>query len=712
MEKQNSIHRLLETHFGFRKFLEGQESAISAILNGQDALVVMPTGGGKSLCYQLPALMLDGITVVVSPLIALMKDQVDGLVAKQIPATFINSSLTDAEIGARIALMARGKVRLVYVAPERFKSRLFLDAISPLTIALFAIDEAHCISQWGHDFRPDYLRLKKALTELGRPQVIAVTATATPEVRADIIRQLGLGESGRGEPAVFVSGFARRNLVLAVTRAKSRAVKLARIVKTIRELKTGIVYCATRKNVERLLVDLTEAGIACVSYHGGMGEDQRSKAQDRFMGGDCPVAVATNAFGMGVDRADLRFVVHYDIPGSVEAYYQEAGRAGRDGEPARCELLFNYADVRTQEFFIEGANPTREVIAELYEVLYRLCGNAPVTLPIAEIAARVAGAKNDMAVGTALSLLGRAGFIHREYAPGSRTYTTRLVEPRKALEDLPIDFEILDAKLQRDLAKLRRMVDYPDWQECRHYFVLNYFGDSEAARRCAVCDNCLSRSTVVTRLPTEDETVIIQKALSCVGRMDGRFGRGRVTQVLVGSRSKEVLDAGLDRLSTYGLLADEGADYVWSLIEALIHAACIAVSSGKYPTLSLTPLGQEVVHRRQTVPLAMPARRIETIQPSRGARTQRARTEAGEKAAPQSPLFEALRQWRREKAAAMGNVPAYVIYPDATLAELARLLPQTPEQLLEVRGIGPAKARRFGRETLAVIRDLKHSSQG
>ena len=565
MEKQTLAYRLLETHFGFREFLEGQEVAIQAILDGEDALVVMPTGGGKSLCYQLPALVLQGITVVVSPLIALMKDQVDGLVEKKIPATFINSSLSDAEVGDRIGRMARGEFRLVYVAPERFKSKRFVEALSPLSIALFAVDEAHCISQWGHDFRPDYLRLKWALRDLGQPPVAALTATATPEVRADIIEQLGLGQTGRKPPKVFVSGFARHNLTLAVTHTKTKADKMDRIVQTIRDLKTGIVYCATRKNVESVAAELKAAGFTCVAYHGGMTEKERTKQQDRFMTGGCPIAVATNAFGMGVDRPDLRFVLHYDIPGSVEAYYQEAGRAGRDGEPARCELLFNYADVRTQEFFIEGANPTREIVADLYETLLRLCKKGPVEMPISEIAGHVASAKNEMAVGTSLYLLERAGFIRREYAPGGRTYTTRLNEPIKTLEELPIDFEALDTKGERDMTKLRRMIAYPRHRGCRHHFILNYFSDTEAAAGCNVCDNCLSRSTVAARMPTEEETVIIQKALSCVGRMNGRFGRGRVTQTLVGSHSKEVLDAGLDRLSTYGLLAEEDADYVWSL---------------------------------------------------------------------------------------------------------------------------------------------------
>lgn len=704
METQTPAHSLLERHFGFREFLEGQEAAIQAILGGEDVLVVMPTGGGKSLCYQLPALMLQGITVVVSPLIALMKDQVDGLVEKQIPATFINSSLPESEVASRIGRMARGEFRLVYVAPERFKSNLFVETLSPLSIALFAIDEAHCISQWGHDFRPDYLRLTRALRNLGQPPVAALTATATPEVRADIIEQLGLGQSGRRAPKVFVSGFARHNLTLVVTHTKKRAEKMRRIVETIRELKTGIVYCATRKNVERVAAELRSAGLACAAYHGGMAEGERTKQQDRFMSGDCPVAVATNAFGMGVDRPDLRFIVHHDIPGSVEAYYQEAGRAGRDGEPARCELLFNYADVRTQEFFIEGANPTAEILADLYEALQRLCHKGPIEMPISEIAGHVASARNEMAVGTSLYLLERAGCIQREYVQGGRTYTTRLKEPIRPMEELPIDFETLNAKHERDLTKLRRMVDYPRHTGCRHHFILNYFGDAEATSHCNVCDNCLSRSTVATRLPTEEETVVVQKALSCVGRLNGRFGRGRLTQTLVGSHSKEVLDARLDRVSTYGLLAAEGADYVWSLLDALIKAGCIEVSPGQYATLSLTALGLEVVHRRQTVPLAMPARAGVQPKPERRAKTKMRDTVADETASGNPRAMEALRKWRRQKALDMGGVPAYIIYPDATLQALASRLPKTEEELLEVRGIGPAKASRFGAETLAVIR--------
>jgi ATP-dependent DNA helicase RecQ len=694
-------HRLLEKHFGFREFLDGQERVIDTVLAGSDALVIMPTGGGKSLCYQLPALALDGITVVVSPLIALMKDQVDALRERSIPATFVNSSLSQSEIDERLAALSRGDYRLLYIAPERFKSDRFVRALAPLSIALFAVDEAHCISQWGHDFRPDYLRLKWALRELGQPQVVALTATATPEVRADIVEQLALGQFGRQAPQVFVSGFRRHNLLLAVSHVKNKAGKLERILDCIRQLKTGIVYCATRKNVEKVAAHLKAEGVRCIAYHAGMTDEQRKKAQERFMDGDWPVAVATNAFGMGIDRADLRFVIHFDIPGSIEAYYQEAGRAGRDGEPARCEMLFNYADVRTQEFFVDGANPTREVIAGLYGALKRVCARGGVELPISEIARLAPAAKNEMAIGSALYLLERAKFIRRNYRQGSRTYTTELVEPVKPLEELEIDFARLDAKRARDLAKLHRTIAYAEHRACRHHFILDYFGDAESAPRCTVCDNCLAHASTSVRLPTEAETVNVQKTLSCVARVNGRFGRARIAQTLVGSRSHDVVDARLDQLSTYGLLAEQGADYVWSLLDAIIHAGCIAVSSGQYPTLSLTPLGWEVMQRKKSIPLAMP----ELTERKRPAPPKR----KSPKAAPSPEIadydvavFEALKKWRRKKSAKL-NVPAYLVFPDKTLQELARVRPVSPADLLNIRGVGPTKARQFGGEALGVI---------
>src|SRR5918994_1018772 len=348
----------LHKYFGFEEFREGQPEVISAVLEGHDTVVVMPTGGGKSLCYQLPALMREGVTVVVSPLIALMKDQVDALHARGLPATFINSSIDFEEQKARVAGLRQGHFKLVYVAPERFRSNHFVETLQRLQISLFAVDEAHCISSWGHDFRPDYLRLQSFRERIGQPQTVALTATATPYVRADIIEQLKLDE-----PRAFVSGFDRPNLSL------------------------GVVYTETRKSVEQITRKLQEARLSVVGYHAGMTDEERVRAQEEFMSGRTQVIVATNAFGMGIDKPDIRFVVHFHLPGSIEAYYQEIGRAGRDGGQSVCLLLFNYADKRTQDYFIEGSYPPPDMIAKVYETLVST-GQKRIELATREIAAR------------------------------------------------------------------------------------------------------------------------------------------------------------------------------------------------------------------------------------------------------------------------------------------------------------------------------------
>jgi ATP-dependent DNA helicase RecQ len=699
---------MLKEHFGFSRFLPGQEEALNAILTGQDSLVVMPTGGGKSLCYQLPALVLEGMTLVVSPLIALMKDQVDGLTAKGISAAAIHSALGESELDDRIRGMTQGRYRLVYIAPERFRSEKFLRALAPLSIALFALDEAHCISQWGHDFRPDYLRMKAVLAELGEPPVVALTATATPPVRDDIIRQLGLGCGTRAAPQVFVSGFARHNLNLGVVQVGGRHDKLRLIHHAIERHKSGIVYCATRKNVERVTLELKEFGLRPLMYHGGMDDHARHRAQDAFMSADHPVVIATNAFGMGIDRPDMRFVLHHDLPGSLESYYQEAGRAGRDGEAAQCDLLFNYADVRTQEFFIDGANPSAEIVRGVYAAIAVTCAKGPAEVSPDAIAERLPEKTNDMAVSTAIMILERAGVISRTYQPDSRTALFNLADPPVSGRQLPIDFDALAKKRQRDELRLSRMIRYADARECRHRFILDYFGDTSPLSTCTACDHCRQSSRpAATKLPDAEETIILQKALSCVARMNGRYGRGRVTQVLMGSSAKEITAAGLDKLSTYGLLSEEGSDYIWSLLDALVNAGCLAVSGGEYPLLSLTPLGDDVMRLRRSLPLHMPRRRS---RPAPGLRASRTNTGTTDEAPYDEAVFAALKQFRREKAAELGNVPAFVVFTDRTLRDLARTLPTDETSLRLVRGIGTDKAARFGAETLAVIQRTEKSA--
>jgi len=403
-----NVRELMKIHYGFSSFRLGQEQAISSVLNQEDTLVIMPTGGGKSLCYQLPALVLPGVAIVISPLIALMKDQVDQLLQRQIPATFINSSLSLAETQERLEAIKQGRYKLLYIAPERFYNQDFLNSLTDIRVSLFAIDEAHCISQWGHDFRPSYLRLKKAIELVGRPPIIALTATATPEIRTDIKKQLDLTK-----PQEIITGFARPNLQFGVAQAND-AQKYQIIIQTIQSLPepTGIVYAATRAKTDAILQLLIDNGIDAVGYHAGLGPTERQQVQNDFMSGRTDVIVATNAFGMGIDKANIRFVIHADLPGNIESYYQEAGRAGRDGQPSVCLLLYAPKDRYLREFFIKGDNPDPELILDIYEILTSYEQNK-ILVTYAEIKKRLVDEVPEMAVGTALKILESAGYVLR-----------------------------------------------------------------------------------------------------------------------------------------------------------------------------------------------------------------------------------------------------------------------------------------------------------
>lgn len=692
----------LQQYFGHRKFLDGQGSIIAAILAGRDTLAIMPTGGGKSLCYQLPALIMDGVTVVISPLIALMKDQVDALERRGIPATVINSTLTPAEQQSRIAALRRGEYRLVYVAPERFRHRAFTEALRAVDIALFAVDEAHCISQWGHDFRPDYMRLGEAVQRLGGPQIVALTATATPEVRADIRRQLALRD-----PFECVSGFARPNLSLNVTHCAKKQDKYQRLREVIGQYRTGVVYCATRAKVEEVTETLKEWNIKAVAYHGGMKEDERSRVQEEFISRRAAVAVATNAFGMGIDRSDVRFVIHFEIPGALEAYYQEAGRAGRDGEPGWCELLFNFADTRTQEFFIEGSNPGLPVIASIYETLRQRSDAQHRVLCSIEQLTEYAGAKNSMATGSALSILARQGYIDRFDVPGQRIRGTELLQPQLPATALQLDRQALEEKERRDRDKLKRMIDWAYASACRQRLILEYFGEPNAAD-CGHCDHC--RRTAAGRGPralTPAEMETVRKALSGVARCSlrdgdqwaGRFGRAKIAAMLAGSRSQEVLQAGLDSLSTYGLLRDEGQPYVQSLLRELENAGLLTVTTGEYPLLTLTPRGAAIMKSGGQLQMQMPDAPASGRKPQRGPAPEAELQELGF----DETLYRKLRE-QRLRLAERDGVPAFAVFNNQTLEFLTRLRPTTTAAALQVRGIGEAKAARYLEPFLEIIR--------
>ncbi|HEU4594930.1 MAG TPA: RecQ family ATP-dependent DNA helicase [Pyrinomonadaceae bacterium] len=751
MSHMEEAQLALRKYFGFEDFREGQPEVISAILEGHDTVVVMPTGGGKSLCYQLPALMKNGVTVVISPLIALMKDQVDALQARGLPATFINSSVDFEEQKERIAGVRRGDFKLLYVAPERFRSGHFVETLQRAEIALLAVDEAHCISSWGHDFRPDYLRIKTFLERIGRPQTVALTATATPYVRSDIIEQLSLRD-----PRAFVSGFDRPNLSIGVVHTEKEREKIARIRQLADDFagQSGIIYASTRKAVEAVTARLQSAKLNVVAYHAGMTDDERVRAQDEFMSGRTQMIVATNAFGMGIDKPDIRFVTHYHMPGSIEAYYQEIGRAGRDGKPSVCLLLFNYADKRTQDYFIEGSYPQPELIAKVYEALAGT-GQQRIELSTKEIGAR-AGERNEMAVQSALITLEKAGHIERGAAGENRAAVRLLmpahvaranVEARRSAQLKQVLFGLLggyeigeraDTELDvRDFAetlgvelsaarralsslaetgvlsyqparrtrgvvmldeapvtrlrirpeelarraaleqrKLREMISFCYTENCYRAFILDYFGDRSHDARCGTCGNCVLqerrargelsdsaaspplapannldkfvRQHVPTGLHLEDEleeqtrlrrrrekaegarrgdvddeastisvtearelsdeeNLCARKILACAARLGGRFGKGILAATLRGSRSAKITQAGLDRLSTYGILSGMTQDEIMLYVDALVAAGCLTVTGGTYPTLALTHAGGEVMRERETVRLALPA---------------------------------------------------------------------------------------------------------
>lgn len=688
----------LERLFGFSNFRSPQEEIVRDMLAGRDVLTVLPTGGGKSLCYQLPALLTEGLTIVVSPLIALMKDQVDVLKAKGLPVAVFHSLQNEEERRETLALIHSGECRLLYVAPERFRAAGFLDLLRGCRVTRFAVDEAHCLSQWGHDFRPDYLRLGDAIKALGRPPVAAFTATATPVVRKDIVDHLALRD-----PVVRVSGFSRPNLSFRVRRVSGESEKLEAVRNLVRHWRTGIVYCATRKKVEKVSQALAEEGASVISYHGGMEGMAREEAQNRFMAREYDIAVATNAFGMGIDRADVRFVIHYELPGSPEAYYQEAGRAGRDGEPAECELLYNYADRRTQEFFIDGANPGAALIRSVYELLRQQGGErGEVLLSIDDLVDRMTERVNPMAVSTAIGILVRTGWIERFDVAGRRLRGTRLIRPRKSAREIPLDEKALREKKRRDSRKLEAMIRFcEDLSGCRQNWILDYFGE-ESHEPCGKCDFCTSREDPDLRAPSVEEQKLARQFLSGVARMSSRigprsweprFGKGKILDCLMGVEPSGPAAGFITGLSTFGLLADESKKRLQGLVRELEKRSYVRTErQGLYALLGLTERGTAVLLDGKSCHLDWDA--LEKSTKSRASQRKRPRPETAPPSdSPSQELFQTLRDLRRTVAAERG-VPAFTIFHDRTLVDLAEERPTDVNQALRIKGIGPAKVEK------------------
>lgn len=475
------LRRKLRDHFGFRRFRPGQEAVVQAAMDGRDTLVVMPTGSGKSLCFQLPALALKGTTVVVSPLIALMKDQADTLQQRGIAAVVVNSSRTAGELRAAEAAIAGGRAEFVYTTPERLADPGFRDLLKGTLIDLFVVDEAHCASHWGHDFRPEYLALGAVIAELGRPPVLALTATATPDVIADILRQLRIPDA-----EVVHTGFDRPNLELEVLPVADEPAKRAQLLRLLREVQgTGIIYTATVKAAGELTEFLGRHGLAVATYHGRLKKALRVENQDRFMSGGLKAMVATNAFGLGIDKPDIRLVIHHHLPGTLEAYYQEVGRAGRDGGPARGTMLYNAGDRALQKFFQAGRYPGAEHLVNAHHALKRLA-QAPEPPTLAEIQAISPVSKTRMKV--VLALFQQRGIV-REVERGRYV----LEQPDLTPAELERAGQSYRERDQRDRLKQHQVVKYAETRTCRWQYLLGYFGPDDGATPgpCGHCDRCV-----------------------------------------------------------------------------------------------------------------------------------------------------------------------------------------------------------------------------
>ncbi len=599
----------LKQYFGYDTFRNGQEVLINDILSHRDCLGIMPTGAGKSLCYQIPALMLQGITLIVSPLISLMKDQVNSLTQNGIKAAYINSSLTERQIAIALDRAANGEYKLIYVAPERLLSEGFIAFAQAAEISMLTVDEAHCISQWGQDFRPSYLKIPDFIASLNtRPIVSAFTATATERVRADIISLLRLNE-----PTVLVTGFDRSNLFFDVQKPKDKFRALTQFLQDKKD-KSGIVYCATRATVEDVCENLKINGYLASRYHAGLPDAERHSNQDDFLYDRVRIMVATNAFGMGIDKSDVSFVVHYNMPKDIESYYQEAGRAGRDGGPADCLLLYSGQDVFTQQWMIDNAKDA-------------------------------------------------------EY-PNSETE---------------------EAIKESNRRRLREMTFYATTNDCLRAYILKYFGETPSER----CDNC---GNCNTEFELADITVDAQKILSCVVRMNERYGMNTIIDVLRGSDNEKVLRLGLHKLSTYGI-CESTEKYLRDVFTFLLQNGYLIKTDDEYPIIKLGARARDVLRGGETVQMKL------SSDPDTDGKARSSGKRHSVISRPMDKqLYARLRDLRHEIAAEQ-KVPAFVIFSDSALAQMSASMPVTKNAMLDVSGVGEVKFQRYGERFIKTIEE-------
>jgi ATP-dependent DNA helicase RecQ len=671
----------LRERFGYDAFRPGQERAVESVLERRDTLVVLPTGGGKSLCYQVPALLLPGLTVVLSPLISLMKDQVDALAARGLPATFLNSSLAGSEIAARMRRVQRGEIKLLYAAPERLDVGGLADRLRELGVGLLAVDEAHCISEWGHDFRPSYLRIANIRERLGWPPVVALTATATPHVRTDIARQLRL-ENQR----TVITGFDRRNLRYHVVPTRTDSDKDEALLDVLRGREgLAVVYASTRRAVERIADTLNRGRVAAVGYHAGLDDTHRREVQDRFMKEDVRVIVATSAFGMGIDKPNVRLVIHYTMPGTLEAYYQEAGRAGRDGLEGDCFLLHAFQDRFTHEFFVKGANPERVLIEQVYAVLRDEADESgAVNLTSNDIAARVRGKIAGRDVDGALRVLTHVGAFRDDAEEGSRVYVRLLATPdriRRELGDEAMDIGLLRAIWRAAGPALH------DGATIDLEGLPPGFGGAGGAM------------PILERLQADQ--YLEWRRLGGGRRLTDRrkpLDAYPVEWATLDRRRKADLGK-LDMMQQYAYTRTCRRAFVLRYFgDPAARASCSGCDNC---------LGTHQASRRERRKEA-PAK---TQRSRAGARTRSLTPNADKRppvedevalSAGDTALLARLKSLRTQ-IAREDRVPSYIVFLDRTLTEIALRRPKTETAMANIRGVGPAKLERYGARFLEIV---------